>query len=367
MKDKGSTSENNGKRCSLFKIGLMSLLIWVAAVAVRTAGAQSGTIREFAVHGDPVDITAGPDGNIWFTGIGGQIGRITKDGTVTEFPVPTPMSYPHGITAGPDGNIWFTEINASQIGRITMTGDITEFPLPTAGCQPHDITAGPDGNLWFAEISCDKIGRITPNGEVTEFPLSTAGQKGSTGLCGPSTAVSQPYVITAGPDGNLWFTECNSNKIGRISTEGDITEFPLPTPNSQPHGITMGPRGSLWFTEFATNKIGVINTDGVILAEIPIPTAKSGPHDITQGPDHKLWFTELSANQIASISLTPEHTIVEIPVPNSSHSVFGNLFGITSEHSRLVRLWPRGDDGRDDDGGSIWFVELGNNKVGELQ
>ncbi len=39
-------------------------------------------------------------------------------GTITEFPTPT-KSAPIGITAGPDGNLWFTEENVSKIGRIT--------------------------------------------------------------------------------------------------------------------------------------------------------------------------------------------------------------------------------------------------------
>ena len=38
-------------------------------------------------------------------------------GTVTEFPVPS--GSPVGITAGPDGNLWFTEQIANKIGRIT--------------------------------------------------------------------------------------------------------------------------------------------------------------------------------------------------------------------------------------------------------
>lgn len=369
MNHKNCSLQYHTYRPALVRISKLGLLFLVVVGTYRLASSQSGTIREFSVNGSPVDITPGSDGNIWFTELGGdKIGRLTKDGAVTEFPVRTPMSFPHGITAGPDANIWFTEINASQIGRITMAGQITEFPLPTADCQPHDITAGPDGNLWFTEISCDRIGRITPNGAVTEFPLSTAGQKGSVGPCGPSTAVSQPYVITAGPDSNLWFTECNSNKIGRISTAGEITEFPLPIPNSQPHGITMGPRASLWFTEFAANKIGIISTNGVILEEVPVPTVNSGPHDITTGPDHKLWFAELSANQIGSISSTREHTIVEIPVPESTQSAFGNLFAIARDHLLPTGAWSRrGDDQQSEHDGSIWFVELGTNKIGELQ
>jgi virginiamycin B lyase len=49
---------------------------------------------------------------------------------LTEFLLPTPHSEPEAITAGPDGNLWFT---TALIGRITPAGKITTFPLPTSG------------------------------------------------------------------------------------------------------------------------------------------------------------------------------------------------------------------------------------------
>src|SRR5262249_43079039 len=76
--------------------------------------------------------------------------------------------------------------------RIMLS--ITEFPIPAADSNPFGITRGPDGNLWFTESLAGRIGRITPAGVVTEF---------SAGI----TPGGQPAEITAGPDGNLWFTE----------------------------------------------------------------------------------------------------------------------------------------------------------------
>src|SRR6266481_3664009 len=54
-----------------------------------------------------------------------------------------------------------------------LKGTITEFPIPTAHSSPTEITAGPNGNLWFTE-SIGKIGRITPSGTITEYPIPTA-------------------------------------------------------------------------------------------------------------------------------------------------------------------------------------------------
>ena len=90
----------------------------------------------------------------------------------------------------------------------------------------------------------NEIGRITTGGVVTEYPIPD---------CQQPTRIG----ITAGPDGALWFTEIPSgNKIGRITTAGLITEYPVPTANSYPCGITAGPDGALWFTESAGNNIG---------------------------------------------------------------------------------------------------------------
>ncbi len=40
-----------------------------------------------------------------------------KIGTITEF---SPAGLPRGITAGPDGNLWFTEYIGNKIGRLSM-------------------------------------------------------------------------------------------------------------------------------------------------------------------------------------------------------------------------------------------------------
>ena len=130
---------------------------------------------------------------------------------------------------------------------------IHEFPLPLPNSSAGEITAGPDGNLWFIEIFSNRIGRITPAGQITEFPL-------------PAPADLSDYdnllaTITAGPDGNLWFTEDFSSHIWRITPAGQITQFPLPA-GSIPAGITAGPDGNLWFTDEGTNQIGRITPAG---------------------------------------------------------------------------------------------------------
>ena len=94
----------------------------------------------------------------------------------------------------------------------------TEFPLPL-GAAPVGVTAGPDGNVWFTEFFGDQIGRITPSGTISTFQLVTG---------------AAPAGIAAGPDGNLWFCESGANQIGKITTAGVLTEYPIP--NAFPAG-----------------------------------------------------------------------------------------------------------------------------------
>jgi streptogramin lyase len=84
-----------------------------------------------------------------------------------------------------------------QPSAVQPTLNITEYPLPQSGSNPWALTAGPDGAIWYT-ASCpyfptcpngvhDVIGRITTKGATTEYPLP-----------GPSFG-HNPYGITLGP------------------------------------------------------------------------------------------------------------------------------------------------------------------------
>ena len=83
---------------------------------------SSGLFGSFPALGA---ITAGPDGNVWFTDyLGGTIGRIAPDGTIGQFVTVTPSSALNAITLGPvvggAKTVWFTEPSARLIGRAAL-------------------------------------------------------------------------------------------------------------------------------------------------------------------------------------------------------------------------------------------------------
>jgi len=181
--------------------------------------------------------------------------------------------------------------------------EVKEYPVPTANSEPIDIVAGPDGALWFTEILAHKIGRITTSGQITEYPLPTFTQRG-------------PNRICVGPDGAIWFTGSNNNKIGRITTSGVITEYSAGmTAHATPTDITAGPDGALWFAEQTADKIGRITTAGVITNEFPLPAhgGYTSPAGIAAGPDGALWFTTYGSTRVGRITTAGVVTEFETP------------------------------------------------------
>ena len=131
--------------------------------------------------GDPLGITSGPDGALWFTNhANSTIGRITTSGVVTNY-TGTGVNLPAEITSGPDGALWFTNFNnggntvgrplpqnGDSIGRISTSGVVSNY-IGTGIDKPAGITSGPDGALWFTNYKNDSIGRITTSGVVTNY------------------------------------------------------------------------------------------------------------------------------------------------------------------------------------------------------
>ena len=205
--------------------------------------------------------------------------------------------------------------------------------------------------MWFAAAGTNAIGRITPSGQVTEFPIPTP--------------ESIPNEITAGPDGNLWFTEEKADKIGRITPSGEITEFPLSgqcsectaectvNPECTVYGITAGPEGSLWFTEslFGFGEINRITPAGQIKR---VKQTAGAPTGITTGPDGNLWFSVMEEEILEPSAagrigrLTPSGRLTEFP-PIPSGPTDANPEGITT-----------GPDG------NLWFADLTYARIGRI-
>ena len=265
----------------------------------------------------------GPDGNVWYADTGRRaVGRITPTGQIAQLTMPVELAGgARNITTGPDRSIWLlgrgTSGQPDWVLRVGLNGEVAKFAIG-ADAGLDSITAGPDGNLWFTEVG-GHIGRITPSGQITEFNL-------------PIPGVVNPRGITTGPDGALWFTAANG--VGRVTTAGHVDAYPIGNDPSLPlRDIASGPDGNLWFTEYGA--LWHISQDGQHLVYVPLPDG-SKPGGLVSGPDRNIWFTDQGNNSIARVS--PTGAIREFRLPRRGVGIYGITVGADG------RIWFTADD-----------------------
>jgi virginiamycin B lyase len=283
-------------------------------------------------------MTAGSDGNMWFVvpslhDSHDALGRITPSGQITLFPMPS-TTQPGSDTIGPtlvsgaDGALWFltgtaTQAAAVALGRFTTDGHFSALPLPpsliTVNGQPaatNALAAAPDGSFWIAGAS--GLVRVTTAGEATAVPLPT-----------PDMVA---IALAIAPSGTLWYVErwspANQTegqavmyKVGYRTAQGQAVDFPLDNVYGASTGVAIGPDGAAWVgvsvaqTEIV-DQIWSVTSQGTITKH-PIAENRpgSGIGGITAGPAGTIWLTIPGSEQIGRLSPSGQLARFDVPRP----------------------------------------------------
>jgi virginiamycin B lyase len=98
----------------------------------------------------PVGIAVAENGAVWVAQIlADALGRIARDGTLTEFPL-EPGAKPHAVVADPRGGVWVTLWGTNQVAHVNDDGDVTAYDLPVPESEPHGLAVAEDGTVWVA-------------------------------------------------------------------------------------------------------------------------------------------------------------------------------------------------------------------------
>jgi len=286
---------------------------------------RSGAVTEYSfpyhIGGMGASVTAGPDGNVWFTNYNmGRVGKITPKGEMTEYqPGSGPTFGTNGlgqlIVTGSDGNLWYAaqyaivqiSPNGAIMGVYAYPRTLTGMP----GGMVSNMVAGPDGNVWYS--AKDTIVKLTPKGDATMYQVS-----------GSQLVIE---TLAAGPDGNVWFSaalnygtrvgpsQVGPTEIGRITPTGKIRIFAYQAP-FWISGLTKGPDGNVWFT--GQNSIGRISPSGEIkLFSSSIPLDNNAI--ITLGPDGNIWYA--AGDNMGRITPAGKQTVFSLPHDNAGSVV----------------------------------------------
>lgn len=198
-------------------------------------------------------------------------------------------------------------------------GDLTPY-LVGIGATPVDIITGPDGTMWTANEGANSISRVTTDGQITSFPVPGVG----------------PNSLTFGPDGAVWFTYSGTAAVGRMATNGSAQNYPTGVANGQGSDIEVGYDDNLWFTMPDAQLVGRISTSGNVIRYSGVGAAES----ITRGPRRsgQMYFSA-GTDGLGSIATTGTRGTVSAPGARSTGpiaNVGGNIwFGMTDAQGQV--------------------------------
>ena len=122
-------------------------------------------------------------------------------------------------------------LTAAEIRTVAGTGTAGSAgdggPATAAQIDnPFGITRGPDGALWFCEYTGQRIRKITADGKI--HTVAGSGRKGYTGDGGPAlqATFNLPHEIRFDRDGNFYIADMVNSAIRKVDAKtGVITTF----------------------------------------------------------------------------------------------------------------------------------------------
>lgn len=295
----------------------------------------------------PNAIAVDSQGTIWFTLQNESFLMSLFPGNATMHEYHIPMSSSSGsVTWGiaVDNSrhiVWFTEQLTNAIWSFDMnTQKFTEYALKTTDAFPFNLALDKQGNVWFTEIFGQKIGEITTSGNLTEFPIPLASQ------------YLEPSGIAVSSNGTVWFTLPAVGDVASFAA-GKFSFYNVSHVIVDPLGVAIDKNGDLWltqhgpsfFTEFNPST-GLFRTMSTSIPSPPL--SASYPYFDHVSSNGDVWINEHYGNSIAVFD-PANQTLTEYHVP-LGHAFPGDLSGILT-----MTLSPKNEE--------PWFTEYFTGKV----
>ncbi len=204
------------------------------------------------------------------------------------------------------------------VGLLPSAADavgVQTFAIPSPDAGATDIAAGPDGNLWFTERRTYKIGRITPAGQISEFGAPSAG---------PSQDDTGPDEIVAGADGALYALSDVGETTLRITPDGVARVIEYDLIDNARH-LSPFPGGGAWEVLAGSDDGGIrtVAPDGQVrYAAVDLA---GGFAPIATAPDGAAWYAD-GRSAIKRIGVDGVQRTVPLPASIGTNDVSSIAF-----------------------------------------
>ena len=241
------------------------------------------------------------DGKIWFTDTpNSKIGNFdpkTEKFELIKIPVFTmesSYSIPIALKVDSDNNIWIALVDRDML--LIYNQDSKEFEeflkLPTEIAGPSALLLDDNGDMWFAESLSGKIGIVdSKTFEITEFV--------------PDVPLDEPFALLLDKSGSLWIAEHIAPGITKFDPILETFEhIKAPNPESLPFGMAIDKYDNIWFGQHVVDELAVYDPYNDQLIEVPIPTPESFTQFITADNTGDIWFVEQRGKKLGVVSLS---------------------------------------------------------------
>ena len=188
------------------------------------------------------------DGDLWFTGQSGFVGRLAlKSGAVVVRAAPRGPG-PYGICTTPGGDVWWCSLAGSFIARVDRrSAESTVVEPPTRNQGARRIWSDSKGRLWISEWLSGNLSMHDP----------AAGSWRSWRLPG---AKPRPYAVYVDARDDVWISDFGANAVFRFEPGSEKFErFGIAREAASIRQIH-GRAGEVWLPESGTEHISVIRT-----------------------------------------------------------------------------------------------------------
>ena len=194
----------------------------------------------------------------------GERSNYTFPGGKDYFSTDPPVKGPHSIEVAPNGDLWVTLALSGEMAKFDPeTKEFQVFsgaPAPRKrGGYPHTLRVAADGKkVWWTDAALGVASIDTESFEVKFYKLPSADQVQGGGARGEARGVT-PYGIDLAPDGKVWYTKLNGQRVGRIDptkADGDpeqIKEWEPPVHG--PRRLHVAADGLVWVPGWASGDI----------------------------------------------------------------------------------------------------------------
>jgi len=307
-----------GKRANVTQPGTSSAPAAQEEPSTPPVSATTDKFREYLLpqtDSQVMRLTVDYSGRVWF----GEMGRnylAVFDPRTQTFQQMTP---PHGrfgmmgIQVASDDTIWFAEQYANYIGHyFPTTGHFQLYPLPvytvpdpsnagktlTLPSAPNDLALDAHDDVWFTEFNADRLGRLDPRtGHMQQYPLTAK----------LSVEKLAPYGVAVDPEGSVWFTESSNDHIGRLDpSTGHIRFFAPPGPLIAPMEIASDAHGIIWTTSFSSGLLLRLDPRTGAFARYDVSLTGNeagGLYGLVVSPAGDVWATVLAENMLARLDV----------------------------------------------------------------